>query len=188
MNIEQARDVYQKFGSALNPDFEEWAKVFRRLAIEEPISNSNFLHALSLTDLMFCHTSRSLDMVTGDLGDGFVQCLQASFTKMLDRIRAAGGKARIIVIDGDAKLLRQMASGVYRGVLEVAEATLRPDAVVRHFIVGDDDMVRDEEPHAPLTNTTDANVVRADVYFHNKSMARVFSSRFGAMWSALSGK
>lgn len=187
MNIKEAKDVYSKHGASLHPDYEALSTVFRQLDIEAPISNSNFLHALSLTHLMFHHADRRLEMVTGGCGDGFIQCLKQSFLSMLDKIRASGGTARIIVIDGDCSQLNTWAAGAYKDVLQIVRASAKPGVRIAHFIVCDDDMVRDEEPHGPLTDTTDANQVKAQVYFHNHSKARIFSSRFSAMWNALGG-
>jgi len=185
MNIDDATRLYKEFGQSLNPDFESLAGMFRQLSIEAPLSNSNYLHALSLTDLLFKHTDTSLSMVTGGTGDGFIGTLKGSFCAMLKRIKARKGKARVIVLDGETKLLREWEQGEFAGTLEIAVATVRPNAEVRHFIVGDDDMVRDEEPHDALTGASDANKVRANVYFKNKAIARVFSSRFEAMWDAV---
>ena len=47
----------------------------------------------------------------------------------------------------------------------MAEAKTRKNAKIRHFIVGDDDMVRDEAPHIPLGPNSDANEFQANVYF-----------------------
>jgi len=101
MNIRQAKEVYLKHGISLYPDYEALSSVFRKLDIEEPISNSNFLHALSLTDIMFRHADKNLVMVTGGCGDGFIQCLEKSFLAMLGKIRDTGGAARVIVINGE---------------------------------------------------------------------------------------
>jgi hypothetical protein len=187
MNIKQARRVYKDFGRSLNPDFESWVRLFRRLNIDAPIANVNYLHALSLTDLMFRHADNKLDMVTGGQGDGFIEVLKDSFISMLERIRRNNGAARVIVFNGRATVLQQIVDNAFANVLTVRRATMRPGAVIRHFIVADDDMVRDEEPHEELTDLTDANKVRAKVYFKNPSQARVASSRFTAMWEAVSG-
>jgi len=72
MKIKDAKDIYLKHGLSLQPDFEALAVVFRKCDIEAPIANSNYLHALSLTDLMFRHADHSLEMVTGGCGDGFI--------------------------------------------------------------------------------------------------------------------
>jgi len=187
MKIKDAKEIYIKHGLSLQPDFEALAVVFRKCDIEAPIANSNYLHALSLTDLMFRHADHSLEMVTGGCGDGFIGGLKKSFLAMLEKIRKVEGKARIIVIDGETENLKTWANDEYKDVLELVEATANEGVIIPHFIVCDKDMVRDEEKHGPLDDDTDANKVRADVFFNNHSKARVFTTRFNAMWEALRG-
>jgi len=88
---------------------------------------------------------------------------------------------------GNAQKLKGWAASTYKDVLQIVSATTKDDAIIPHFIVCDNDMVRDEEPHGPLDDNTNANEVCAEVFFNNHSKARVFSSRFNAMWDALGG-
>lgn len=184
MTIGDAKRVFQEYGPELQHDFEGLVQLFRAHGIALPISNSNYLHALSMTDLMFRHTDRSLRMVTGNATEGLPQCLQTTFRRMLQRIRGNGGKARMVVIDSDTAALEPLRQE-FSGTFELARARPRQRARVTHFIVCDDDMVRDEQYHDTLGDDTDANTIKAHVYFANPEMASTFGANFDAIWDAV---
>ena len=52
-------------------------------------------------------------------------------------------------------------------------------------MVCDSDMVRDEAPHEPLAENNDANLIKANVYFHNRAIAEMFTLRFDQTWEFL---
>lgn len=182
MDIGKAKALFNECGGEMVREYESIAAFCRENRIDAPLANGNFLHALTLTDLLFRHTEKSLLMLTGGAGDGFIACLEKTFKAMLGRLRSNKGSARIIIVDGDQenKLLRSLQKD-YPGVLQVARAT-SSGSPISHFIVGDGEMLRDEEPHPQLNDSIDANVIKADVYFHSPNIASIFTNRFDAMW------
>lgn len=187
MKIKDAKELFASYRKAFQPDYEALVKLFRLHGIPFPVDNSNYLHALSFTDLMFHHTDSSLRMLTGSLTGGVPDCLRDSFEEMLARINKRGGAARIIEVDGD-RPYSQVSDSETRGRLQVLRGVPSEGARLAHFIVCDNDMVREEEPHAKLTDDSDANEVKAKVYFSNKTKAVTFSARFDAMWRKLSAR
>lgn len=187
MTINEAKQFFARFKDDLRPDVEALVSLFRDSEIDAPLANGNFLHALSLTELMIDHTRQSFSMLTGGSGDGFLSCLKDNLRRMLARVRSVGGQARIIVINGDrdpsacmTELQREFA-----GTLEVKTVFAAPGTNITHFIVCDDDMVRDEEPHPPLSDVASANLIKAKVFFRNRPKAKAFAFRFNSIWQAL---
>lgn len=185
MKIAQAKSLYEEFGDDFRQDMDSLVRLFRENGVEGALDNGNYLHALSLTDLMFRHTDQSLRMLTGNAGDGFLTCLSHSFVSMLQRIKDRGGKAKIVFLNSDpfGEEFRKIQDK-FQGTLEVIRATA-PGAL-EHYIVCDDDMVRDEEKHGELSECSSASEIKAKVYFRNKTMAKVFSLKFNQLWNKLS--
>lgn len=184
MKISDAKNVFHLFGPSLQQDFEDLARLFRTHGIGLPIANSNYLHALSTIALMFRHTDHSLQMVTGSAREGLPQCLHPIFRNMLSRIKKNDGKARVVVVDTDADDLESLAKD-FPDTLHVARGRIPPGARLTHFIVCDDDMVRDEKYHPKLEDDSDANVIKADVYFSNPDVASMLSRKFEAIWDVV---
>lgn len=72
MTIADAIDLFQEYGDEFRPDAESLVRVLRRANVSQPLENSNYLHALELTDLMMRNSHRSFDMVTGSAVDQFL--------------------------------------------------------------------------------------------------------------------
>ena len=188
MTIGVCQGLFKKYSDEFLPDHEDLVRLFRRHRLDHAIHNENYLHALSLTDLLFQHTNRSFRMLTGSAGDGFLTCLRDSFVAMLRRLRNSKNKARVIVVN-DSTAKPQPFLGEFdefKDTLTVIQAESTSDARIAHFIVGDDDMVRDEAIHSPLTKDSNANEIKADVYFANKIEADIFSRKFDIYWNGLS--
>lgn len=197
LTISQAQQFYDEHGSELLSDYRSIVEVIRRHRIESPLDNSNYLHALLLTQLMLEHTSHQFRMLTGGMLDGFVGTLRTSFRQMLERIRdnSEPSHARVLVIvDGEESASEQEQSASCEALrelyaefpctLEIQKIRLQPGTSLSHFIVGDHDMVRDEQPHQPLDPRSDSSLVRADVSFYSPTKARLFMSRFDTFWEA----
>ncbi len=186
MDIRKAKSLFEECGSDIVKEYESVVQFCRVNQIGAPLANGNFLHALTLTDLMFTHAEHSLRMLTGGAGDGFVACLKKNFCGMLSRLRRNGGEAQIIVVDGGVEnvLLKSLCEE-FPTTLQVKKGTASGRSIA-HFIVADSKMVRDEQPHPPLTDSTDANIIKANVYFHSPAIAGLFASRFDAIWKQLS--
>lgn len=182
MNVGEAKEIFRSYRRGLAAEYEDVVRFCRKNSVDAPLKNGSFLHALTLTDLILTHCDKSFRMLTGGAGDGFVSCLKDSFVEMLERLKASKGKARILVLNGptDTEVLRSLREG-FPDTLEVRKGIARGN--VAHFIVADNDMVRDEKPHIPINDASDADTIKADVYFHSPPIAELFSSRFDAIWT-----
>jgi len=180
MTIGKAKELFAKYKTALLPDYENLVKLFRRNDIEDPISNSNYLHALLWMEVMFRNTCSSFQMVTDN--DGMPGCLEDAFLEMLRRVHRSGGKARVIVL-GDNSSSWDLLECDF-DVLEVLRGVPVSPYTIPHFMVCDG-MVRSEELHGELSDGVDASVV-AEVYFSNRVKAMVFGEKFDAFWGKLS--
>ncbi len=193
MKIHDAKEMFSKFGDDFRPDLESLVHLIRTSNICEPLENSNYLHALSLTEMMFIHTSHSFRMMTGSAVDGFLSCLKESFMEMLSRVTEANGIARMILVhegggeEVDSPVLKE-ARQRFASHFEFVSVNVPRHLKLTHFIACDDDMVRDEAWHTPLTAEAGANEVKAKVFFKNKTMAKSFNSRFDTLWTAMEKK
>jgi hypothetical protein len=185
MNIAKAKRIFQDCGPDLVREYDSIVKFCRENKVSAPLANGNFMHALTLTELLFGHTDNSLRMLTGGHGDGFIACLKSTFVAMLNRLRRNNGKARIVVVNGDREsaLLNRLRAD-YPNTLDVKHGSATTP--IAHFIVGDSEMVRDEKPHPELDDSSDANLIKADVYFHSPAIASLFEDRFDSIWDRLS--
>lgn len=187
MTIGNAKSIYRKFGVDLRIDTISIVKLIRGSGINLPLQNCNYLHALSYTDLMLSHTQCNFRMLTGCAGGGFLDCLLERFDEMLARLKKNGGKAKIILVNSESSGPLVSLKEKYADSLEYTEASTNEDANIRHYIVSDDDMVRDEEPHPKLTDEQSAELIQAKVYFRNTSKAAALIQEFDAIWSHLKG-
>jgi hypothetical protein len=184
MTIQAAREIFGKYDEAFFQDNANLTKMLRDSQSTAPLSNGSYLHALIYTDQMFRNTNNSFRMFTGGCGDGFLSCLSDSFEAMLKRLHSFKAKARVIIVDGSAGFLADVKAR-FSETLEIVEAVAKPGSEISHFIVCDDAMVRDELPHVPLSEDKDANLIKAQVYFHNRAMSEIFSLRFDQTWDFL---
>ena len=189
MTIEDAQKQYETHGALFYSDDAALVDVIQRTAWDEALSNHSYLHALSLTNLMFNRTTRAFLMLTGSAGDGFVNCLRDSFVKMLRRIRAKDGVAKVIVVNP-----RSGTPNVFEDIfcteddcdfLEIVEGQAGAKARIKHFIACDDRMLRDEKYHPPLDGKMKASLVSAKVFFHNKILTTLAQERFNTIWGIL---
>lgn len=188
MKIRDAKDVFAHSRSELVNELSGITTWARKSHFSSALSNANFLHALVYSELMMRHTDEEFLMVTGGSGDGFIACLKDTFLEMLSRLKASGGKARIVVVDGsDTNEVLEQYQKQFSDTLEYVSATSK-GSQISHYIVCDGDMVRDEEPHGTLADSDAANIIKADVYFYNPGVADVFRSRFNRLWTNLGSK
>ena len=185
MRIRNAKEIYRDFGESLRSDSEELINLVVSGRIGLPLENANYLHALNLTDSMMRHTTAHFRMLTGGAGDGFLGCLKGSLKEMLGRIKANHGDARVIVVNSRATDLESLVAE-FPNTLSVIEAATSDRKPIPHFIVADESMLRDEEAHGDLSDDSDANQVRAKVYFANRTMAEAFIQKFDILWRGLS--
>jgi len=190
MNIGEAKRYFKTRQDAAIDELDNLVKVWREYGVKDPWPNSTFSHALGLTGVMLRHTDISYRMLTSGAGDGFISSLSDKFTLMLKRLQENGGFAKIIIVDGPTNnvCLEELEKN-FQDVLSVKRGTVKRgtagDNQIAHYIVCDNDMVRDEESHGDLTDETSESDVKADVYFNNTSMATLFASRFDSLWDRL---
>ena len=194
LKISDVQRLFSDHGAELLGDYRSVVTMIRKHKIDSPLENSNYLHALQLTQLMLEHTSQQFRMLTGGMLDGFIGTLAPHFESMLQRIKSScrdgnTAFARVILVTSggvpvDCPVLDELQSR-YDGVLDVSFVSVPEDAGIRHFIVGDNDMVRDEEEHDQLSLESDASMVRAKVSFFAPAKAKVFARKFDSYWDAV---
>ncbi len=187
--IGQAIEDYKKRGeNAIHKGYRDVIKSLVDSGYDKPIKNDSYADALFLSDIMFEHSQKTVNIFTGGGIEEFITVLMDTFVKMLDRIRANGGSVKIISLGGVIpKSLKDLVIP-YTGTLEVVPATVAAGATVRHFIVCDDKMIRAEEPHGILTSDTPASDIKAEVYFDNPAKGKFFSEFFDVLWKKVGPK
>lgn len=183
-NIQKAREAYLNSRHMLRPDIDRWIETIQKAKVEAPLPNSDYFHALAFTDGMMRRICYRFLMLTGDTGDGLICSLRDTMREMLRRISLNQGDARVIVVNGSVDALRELAQEFPRA-LSICEAQSPREAPIAHFIVGDYSMVRQEAPHPPLRDDSDAGVVKADIFLANPGKVRLSTERFDQMWQSL---
>ena len=179
MNIREAKEKYRREKEkCVNVEFRSMAESLANSNADtnQPIKNSNYLHALYLTELMFERTCRSIGILSGPGFDGFLETLEESFTNAVSRIARTGGKVRILLLGQEVPAFILRLKNMYRGVFEIHHAKEAEGTRVRHFIVCDKNKVRVENIHETLTEESDINDIQADVYLNNRNIAKVFNT------------
>ena len=184
MKIEDAERIFCDFSFDLTAESGGLLQLLQDDKVAGPIPNGNYLDALRLTNLMFEHTQKDFRMLTGGSCCGFLTALDTSLREMLTRIRNAGGTARAIVVNGKLDELECLLQE-FGDVLKVTQAVTSDGSPVPHFIVADDRMVRDEAIHEKLEKDSPADIVKANVYFTNPTIAKAFSRKFEELWNML---
>lgn len=185
MTIGDAKRIFTDYGCDLH-DF--YAVVHDNLIGDRrrvELDNSNYLHALQLTAVMMHNTVNNFLMLSGSTTDNFLGTLSQSFERMLARIRDARGRVHIITLNPpDTMPTLDRLADRFPKTLQIVRGYAGDEARVGHFIVADND-VRVEEPHAILSNDTDANLVRAKVHFNDAGRANRYQRQFDALWQML---
>lgn len=181
MNVAEAKDIYKKHAQALYGDDNTIAQFYQSNKLEQSISNSTYLHALFLTDIMLRNTHRALSWLAGASFCGFIDAMEETFKDTMRRIAAIGGKSRFLIVNGDTPpLINELAEEVV-GV-EVRCLDCRLPNKLKHIIVCDSWMARDEQPHDTLSGESDVTSVKADVFFYNPRVAMHLNRDFESMW------
>ena len=152
---------------------------------DKPFQNDSYFDALVLTDVMFRRSKQSVEILTGPALDGFLCELKESFIELLKRLKEVGGKVRIIVLcdkkPEQLKTLELMRQ--FPDTLNIAFGTQTKP--LQHFIVCDSRIVRVENIHEPITKSTRADEIKAEVYFNDPQKARTLKTFFNAVWTTL---
>lgn len=186
MEIMDAKQVFQEWGDSLTPGYETIIDLNIVRRSQKGFNNDNYCHALFFTDYMFRKAQHSICMLTGGISNnGFLDILFNSFSEAVKRIAEKGGEVKLITLgpsicDRVDKLREQ-----FKNTLFIEPALTTSGGPLPHFIICDDKMVRDEQIHGELSDKTDANEVKAMVYFNNQAKATVKREKFEGYWKAL---
>ena len=143
---------------------------------------SQYQDALALTDVMFTRSTKSIRMLTGEQGDGFLSALKEPFVAALERIKYNGGSVKIIVLGQTNKCLDDLQK-TFAGTLEIIKA--KSSGAIKHFTVCDSSMARMEEVHEPLSDKTLITTIKARVCFNDSSQATALEENFDKIWNRL---
>jgi hypothetical protein len=183
MTIKDAIALYsQPESSGHSPALRELINYMIDQNIKTEFENDSYLDALTLTELMFRRSTKSIRMLTGPQGDGFLAALKKPFREALDRITSTGGKVQIVVL-GQANSCLDTLQKEFPATLFVRQA--KSANPLKHFTVCDTRMARVEQLHAELTSDTPASEIKARVCFNDPVQAKALEDGFDRIWNWL---
>lgn len=144
------------------------------------LKNDCYPDALEYTETMLFHTKESINILTGGGCGGFYATLIQPVTNALERIKAASGSARMIVVSNAIPEWLAVLAQEFRGTFELAQ--METSSPISHFIVCDSKIVRAEEPHGELTADTLADTIKAEVIFNEPNKGKELEGRFVELW------
>ena len=154
--------------------------------VKTEFENDSYLDALVLTEVMFARANNSIRMFTGPMCEGFLKTLESCFKSAVERFALSGGIIQIVIICDEVPKFLADLKEKFPKTIQIGLAKIRPGAgPINHFLVCDSKMARVEEPHGDLTQNTPIDAIKAKAYFNNVSLARIFESRFAAMWGVV---
>jgi len=187
LTIENAIENYKNHGHVLyGQALREALHEFARVQSNDPLDNDSYADALFLTDIMFSKTNRYMDILTGGGADTFLSVLRNPFTEALKRIKKVGGTLRVILVDCDTvpEILQELQPEY---PIEWVQAKAVENAKIRHLIVCDDKMLRDEVPHGALKPQTPADTINAKVFLNSPVHVEIKKNYFDTVWGKLQG-
>jgi hypothetical protein len=188
MTIKDAKYAFEKWGDSLQKPLDELIDNRCKCKPGEAISNDNYFMALCFTNRMFEATQKNIRMLAGNDGNDFIGLLSVNFLKAMERIKQNKGFAHIILITEKIPEFLKSLKTKYGQYLDFKQARLLPGQNIKHFIVCDENIVREEEIHEPLTENMSADTIKASVYFNNLAKGGIKASEFDGIWEALSTK
>lgn len=186
MQIEEIEELYAEKGAeGVEQDYRDLVVAFWRLRSKEPIPNSDYLHGLYLTELMFKSTSSSIRILSGIGESNWLKVLRDSLSKAIVRIKAKGKCVKAIFVGQGSppEAIVELRSKFGGDTVKFISA--RTSKPVEHFIACDSHMLRLERIHAPLTPQTDSGEVVADVYLNNPAKTKTKEEEFDYIWDYL---
>jgi hypothetical protein len=144
------------------------------------LENDCYPDALEYTETMLFHTHKSINIVTGRGCGGFYATLLGHLTNALQRVRAANGSARMIVVSSDYPEWLAALAHEFAGTFTLAR--LKAKEKLQHFIVCDSKIVRLEELHDELNSESPADAIKAKVIFNEPTVGSQLESRFEEFW------
>lgn len=153
------------------------------------LNNDSFTHALLLTGAMIRSATFSFCMIIGQGVDLFLGALRDEVEGMLERFKQGNGFARVVLVsDAPSPLLEELKKN-YPTVFDFRRTTVKPgkEDLVRHFTVTDLKSYRLERHHGPISETSDANSIKAKVHFNGPEVAKERTQYFNRVWGYLTG-
>lgn len=186
MKIGEVEKLYEEKGAEeVDQDYRDLVDAFRRLELKEPIPNSDYLHGLYLTDLMFKTTNRSIRILSGTGQSNWLEVLRDSLSKAVARIKARGQFLKAIFVG---------EGGPPKGILKLQEmfgtetvqfVIAKTSKPFNHFIACDSRKLRLEDIHEPITPQMDSSEIVASVYLNNPAKTKSKEEDFDYIWDYL---
>ena len=159
--------------------------------VQVTFKNDNYVNALCLSEVLFSQTKDSLRIITGSNIDLFFGVLRKFISEACDRVRKAGGKLNILLLNKDKSRnkedLRQSIIGVGFKPEDIVICDISQDAALRHYIISDEKHYRIEEPHGKLDPDARVDSVKADVVFNDKH-AHTLAADFDDLFAQIKEK
>lgn len=186
MKIADIEELYARGGfNEVKKDYRDLVDAFRHLRCREPIPNSDYLHGLYLTDLMFRSTSENIRILSGMGESNWLRVLRDSLTKALERIKTKKGFLKAIFVGTGAPSKAILYLQNKFGTDTVKFITATAPEPVEHFIACDSHMLRLEKAHPPITGDMDSSKIIASVYLYNPARAKAKEEQFELIWKDL---
>ena len=189
MTIKDAIDEYEEACSKnTTPPLSEIISALIERGYDQPFQNDSYLDALCLTHVMVNRTFSSMRVLTGGGGSvGFWKTLTTPFKDAACRLEKLNGSIQFIVLNPKAECqaafdeIKSEHPKVFDFVL--ANSTNS----ISHFMVCDSRMVRLEQPHDPIVETSPADCIKAQVTFKSPGLAERYEGLFTSLWQRLKG-
>ena len=191
--IKTVEQVIADYNADKENEFSAGRRIVRHLinsGDSMKVDNDSYADALLLTSGMMSHAKRSFDVFVGEGVVGFLDTLKDDVERMLNRFKESFGKARFIVLCKKAIPYLDALKQEYGIAFDYKTASLKQgyEKITEHFIVADNHMCRVEKPHAPITCSSPADVIKAEVSFNNTEIAQFYTERFELYWKYLEDK
>ena len=187
LTIKEAVQLFKNYGKELSYAFNNFVQNDKTSAITNDYlgTGGSYLHSLYLVGIILNKTRNSLRMVVGGSCDLMFEALETELRETLKQIKKNHGFVKIVQLSGHSDFLERLATE-YAGTLSIIHA--KTNAPVMHFIVSDSCMLREEQPHQPLTLDSSSDCIKATVYLHNKKIAKASEDLFDSLWEHLAEK
>jgi hypothetical protein len=187
MTIQQTIENYRADGKgSVSPTFRALVNQMIDTNAKTEFANDSYADALFLTDVMFERSQTSIRLLTGPSGGDFLHALEGSFEGAINRLKAAGGFVRIVMLN--TAMVPDWLSTIQARSGNLDIRTAKAAEGIKHFIVCDSKMARIEAPHSPLDANSDATLIKARVYFNEPSKSKVFEGYFDSIWNFVAKK
>jgi hypothetical protein len=184
--IQEVIDSYKAEGAEfIDKDYRDIVDIIRKARYDMEIPNNDYSHALWLSNLMFQSTSKNIRMLNGiSSGCDCFEVLKDSLAIALQRIKRCDGYLKAIFVgEGDVPSSIVQLREEFGDTVQFVTATAGKP--IKHFIACDDNKVRLEELHDPITPDMDSDQIKASVYLNSPARTRETIKEFNTIWDYL---